>query len=331
MKFHQLKRREFITLLGGAAAARPLVARAQQPAAPAIGFLHFGFPDRFAFQATAFAEGLKETGYVEGQNVAIEYRWAEDRHDRLPSLAADLVGRKLDLIAAFGPPCARAAKNATSTIPIVFTVGSDPVHDGLVPSLARPGGNLTGISMLAVQLVPKRLELLSELIPRARTFALLANPNNGYSDAMIQDVERAARAKSMPLSVLKASTESEIDAAFATLGNLHKDGLVIGDDPFFTARRGQLVALASRYSIPATYQFREFTVAGGLASYGPSLKTATHDAGIYAGRILKGAKPSDLPVAQPTRFELVINLKTARALGLDVPPTLLGRADEVIE
>jgi putative tryptophan/tyrosine transport system substrate-binding protein len=331
MQFRLLKRRNLIISLLGGAASWPLTTRAQHPTLPIIGFLHFGFSDRFAFQAAAFAEGLKDVGYVDGQNVAMEYRWAEDRYDRLASLAADLVSRTPDLIAAFGPPCARAAKNATATIPIVFTIGSDPVQDGLVPSLARPGGNITGISMLAVQLVPKRLELLSELIPRARTFAMLANPNNGYSDTMIRDVERAASAKGMQLNVLKAGTEIEIDAAFANLGNLHADGLVIGDDPFFTARREQIVALASRYSIPATYQFREFAVAGGLASYGPSLKTATHDSGTYAGRILKGAKPSDLPVAQPTRFELVINVKTAKALGVEVPQTLIARADEVIE
>src|SRR5262245_23485737 len=326
-----MQRREFITLLGGTAVAWPLAARAQQPAMPVIGFLHFGSPGTFAFQATAFGQGLKEAGYVEGQNVAIEYRWAEGRYDRLSLLAADLVSRKVDLIAAFGPPCARAAKNATSTIPIVFTIGSDPVQDGLVTGLARPSGNLTGISMLAVQLVPKRLELLSELIPQARTFALLVNPNNGYSERMVRDVEDAARAKAMPLSILKASTEGEIDAAFALLDNPRKDAIVVGDDPFFTAQRGQLVALASRYAVPATYQFREFAVVGGLASYGPSLKIASRDAGIYAGKVLKGAKPSDLPVAQPTRFELVINLKTAKALGLDIPPTLLARADEVIE
>jgi putative ABC transport system substrate-binding protein len=246
-------------------------------------------------------------------------------------LAEDLVSRKVALIAAFGPPCARAAKNATSTIPIVFTIGSDPVYDGLVPSLARPGGNLTGVSMLAVQLVPKRLELLSELIPQARTFALLVNPKNSYSDAMTRDVDHAAQVNGMSLRVLRASTESEIDAAFAAIGNLHVDGLVIGDDAFFTARREQLVTLASRYSVPATYQFREFAVAGGLASYGPSLITASHDAGNYAGRILNGAKPSDLPIAQPTKFELVINLKTAKGLGIEVPATLLARADEVIE
>jgi putative ABC transport system substrate-binding protein len=325
-----MRRREFITVIGGAA-AWPMATRAQQPATPVIGFLHFGSSDLVKLQATSFSQGLKETGYVEGQNVRIEYRWAEGRYDRLPSLASDLVSRKVDLIAAFGPPCATAAKNATPTIPIVFTVGSDPVQDGLVTSLARPSGNLTGISMLAVQLVPKRLELLSELIPQARTFAMLVNLNNGYSERMVRDVEDAARAKGMPLSILTASTESEIDAAFAALGNLRIDALVIGDDPFFTAQRGQLVALASRYAVPATYQFREFAVVGGLASYGPSLNTASRDAGIYAGKILKGAKPSDLPVAQPIRFELVINLKTAKSLGLEIPPTLLARADEVIE
>jgi putative tryptophan/tyrosine transport system substrate-binding protein len=273
-----VKRREFITLLGGAAAVWPLVARAQQQAMPVIGFLHFGSPDLFTFQATAFGQGLKETGYVEGQNVGIEYRWAEGRYDRLPSLASDLVSRKVDLIAAFGPPPATAAKNATSTIPIVFTVGSDPVWDGLVTSLARPSGNLTGISMLAVQLVPKRLELVSELILQAKSFALLVNPNNGYSERMIRDVEDTARAKGMPLRILKASTES---------------------DPFFTARRVQLVALASRYAVPATYQFREFPVAGGLASYGPSLKTASRDAGVYAERYSKA--PSRAICRSPNR------------------------------
>jgi putative ABC transport system substrate-binding protein len=313
------------------AAAWPLAAGAQQPTIPVIGFLHFGSPDLFTFQVTTFSEGLKETGYVEGQNVAIEYRWAEGRYDRLPSLATDLVSHKVKLIAAFGPPCAKAARNATSTIPIVFTIGSDPVHEGIVPSLASPGGNVTGISMLAVQLVPKRLELLSELIPQARTFALLVNPNNGYSDAMIRDVEHAALANGASLSILKAGTESEIDAAFSMLGSLHTDALVIGDDALFTARREQLVALASRHAVPATYQYREFAVAGGLASYGPSLQTASHDAGIYAGRILKGAKPSDLPFQQPTNYQLTINLTTAKALGLDIPPSVLARADEVIE
>jgi putative ABC transport system substrate-binding protein len=321
-----MKRRAFIALIGGAAAAWPLVARAQQPR---IGFLHFGSPGPFASQVAAFDQGLKETGYIEGQNVAIEYRWAEGRYNRLAALAADLVGRNVDVIAAIGPPCASAAKHATSTIPIVFTTGADPVADGLVASLARPGGNLTGVSILAVELVPKRLELLSELVPQARMFALLVNPNNGYSEPMIRDVQGAAGAKGVQLKILKASTESEIDAAFATFAELKVDALVIGDDPFFVARQNQLVALASRYLIPKAYQFREFVAVGGLVSYGPSLTAAILQAGIYAGKIVKGAKPADLPVVQPT--ELVINLKTAKALGTDVAPTLLARADEVIE
>jgi putative ABC transport system substrate-binding protein len=298
---------------------------------PVIGFLHFGSPGPFANQTAAFDQGLKEIGYIEGQNVAIEYHWAEGDYDRLPALATDLVGRKVDVIAAIGPPCASAAKNVTSTIPIVFTTGTDPVGDRLVANLARPGGNLTGISILAVELIPKRLELLSELVPLARMFALLVNPNNGYAEPMIRDVQEAALAKRVHLTILRASTESEINAAFTTLVNLHADALVIGDDPFFVARQEQLVALASRYAVPAIYQFREFAAAGGLISYGPSLTAAIRQAGIYAGKILKGAKPAELPVVQPTKFELVINLKTAKALGLDVSLQLQQRADEVIE
>jgi putative tryptophan/tyrosine transport system substrate-binding protein len=326
-----MRRREFITFLGTAAVGWPLAVRAEQQTKPVIGFLHFGSANPFAYQAAAFDAGLKETGYVEGQNVAVEYRWADGHYDRLPALAADLVGRSVDVITAIGPPCASAAKNATSTIPIVFTTGTDPVSDGLVASLARPGGNLTGISILAVQLVPKRLELLSELVPQARTFALLVNPNNGYTEPMIRDVEEAARAKGMHLSIQQASTEKEIDTAFAALSSLHTDALVIGDDPFFVAQHGQLVTLASRYAIPTSYQFREFAAAGGLISYGPSLAAAISQAGIYAGKIIEGAQPADLPVEQPTKFELVINLKTAKALGLAVPPSLLARADEVVE
>jgi putative tryptophan/tyrosine transport system substrate-binding protein len=321
-------RRQFISAIGGVV-AWPLAARAQQGAMPVVGFLHFGLAGSFAYQVTAFKQGLNEIGYVEGQNVTIEYRWAEGHYDRLPALAADLVGRKVDVIAAVGPPCAVAAKNATSTIPIVFNVGTDPVADGLVVSLARPGGNLTGNSILAVQLIPKRLELLSELVPKARIFALLVNPNN--ANPWIADVQEAARTKGVELKILNASTASEIDAAFVTLVNLHADALVIGDDPFFVSRQAQFVALASRYAVPASYQFREITAAGGLISFGPSLTTATRQLGIYAGKILKGAKPADLPVMQPTKFELVINLKTAKALGLTVPQFLLATADEVIE
>ena len=276
-----------------------------------------------------FRRGLSETDYIEGQNVAIEYRWAEGRYDRLPTLAADLVGPKVDVLVAVGPPCARAAKDATSTIPIVFSVGTDPVADGLVTNLARPSGNLTGISILAVDLTPKRLELLCELVPQARVIALLTNPNN--PNPWIGDVQEAARVKGVQLQLLKASSESEIDAAFATLVQLHADGLVIGDDVFFTSRREQLVALASRYSVPAIERWREFAASGGLISYGPSFWVVSHQTGIYTGRILKGAKPADLPVVQPTKFEMVINLKTAKALGLTVPLIMQMTADEVIE
>ncbi len=324
-----MRRRELIVLLGGAmTAGRALYA--QQKAMPVIGYLHFASAG-LAPTPAVFLQGLSEIGYVEGQNVAIEYRWAEGHYDRLPALATDLVGRKVDVIAAIGPPSASAAKSATSTIAIVFAVGTDPVATGLIASLARPGGNLTGISNLAVELVPKRLELLSELVPQARVIALLVNPNNAYTERMIRDVQEAARVKGLQLQILKAATESEIDAAFAALVNLHADALVAGDDTFFTSRREQLVALAARRAVPAIYQFREFAAAGGLISYGSSLTAIIRQVGIYAGKILKGAKPADLPVQQPTTFELVVNLKTAKALGLSVPPLLLATADEVIE
>jgi putative tryptophan/tyrosine transport system substrate-binding protein len=327
-----VKRRELMLLLGGAmtAARAP---RAQQ-AMPVIGFLGSASPRGGAAppsSVTALRQGLSETGYVEGQNVAIEYRWAEGHYDRLPALAAELVGRRVDLIVASGGDVsALAAKSATSTIPIVFISG-DAVERGLVASLARPGGNLTGVSILTVELMPKRLELLSELVPQAGVIALLVNPNNANAERIMRDVQEAARAKGVQLQILKAATESEIDAAFATLVQLHAAALVVGADPFYNSRREQLVALASRYAVPAIYQWREFAEAGGLISYGSSLMAATRQVGIYAGRILKGAKPADLPVQQPTTFELVVNLNTAKALGLTVPPSILARADEVIE
>jgi putative tryptophan/tyrosine transport system substrate-binding protein len=325
-----MKRREFILALGGAAATWPLSARAQRKPMPVIGYFHFATPE-YTPMAAAFLQGLKEVGFTEGQNVAIEYRWAEGQYDRLPAMAADLVGRKVDLIAAFGPPVARAAKNATSTIPIVFEVGNDAVEAGLVASMARPGGNATGFSILFTQLTPKRLELLCELIPKPRTIALLVNPKSPTAAPSIRGAQEAASAKGLQLSILNASTESEIDSAFATFVNAPADGLIISADPFFDARREQLVALAARYRIPTIYFEREFSTAGGLISYGSSLPSVYRQMGVYAGRILKGERPADLPVEQPTKFEMVINLKTANALGLTVPPKLIFTADEVIE
>ncbi len=327
-----MRRRDFIIFLAGATATWPLAARAQQKAMPVIGVLNTGSPSAFSgpFMG-AFRQGLSEAGYVEGQNVAIEYRWAEGNYDRLPALAADLVGRKVDLIVANSPPAALAAKSATSTIPIVFRSGADPVRDGLVASLARPGGNLTGVSLLNDELTAKRLELLSELVPRAGVIALLMNPNNATAERIIRNVQEAARTKGLQLHVLKASSESEIDTAFASLVQLHAGALVVGADPFLTSRREQLVALASRHAVPSIYAWREFAASGGLISYGASLTSAFRLLGTYAGKVLKGAKPADLPVEQPTKFELVINLKTAKALGLTIPQSLLGRADEIIQ
>jgi ABC-type uncharacterized transport system substrate-binding protein len=323
-----MTRREFTLLLGGMmAAARPM--RAQQKAMPVIGFLSATSSGRAAPLA-AFRNGLSDTGYIEGQNLAIEYRWAEDHYERLAALAADLVGRKVDVILASGADVsAFAAKGATSTMPIVFTVAGDPVERGLVASLARPGGNLTGVTGFASELVPKRLELLSELVPQAGVVALLVNPNSPNAEHVMRDVQEAARVKGVQLDILKAGTEAEIDAAFAMLGQQHTGALLVAGVPF--SRREQLVALASRHAVPAIYPWREATEAGGLISYGSSVAAVYRLLGTYVGKILKGAKPADLPVQQPTTFELVVNLNTAKTLGLAVPPSILARADEVIE
>jgi len=327
-----MRRRDFIIFLAGAMAAWPLPGRAQQKAMPVIGVLSAGPSGPFSPFMAAFRQGLSEAGYVEGQNLAIEYRWAEGHYDRLPALAADLVGRKVDLIMAGNPPAALAAKSATSTIPIVFRHGGDPIRDGLVASLARPGGNVTGVSQLGDEgLTAKRLELLSELVPRAGVIALLVNPNSPAAGRVIQEVQQAARAKGLQLPILKAGSESEIDTAFASLAQLHADALLVAADPFLSSRREQFVALALRHAVPAIYAWREFVASGGLISYGASLTAALHLVGTYAAKVLKGAKPADLPVQQATTFELVINLKTAEALGLTVPQSLLARADEVIE
>ena len=326
-----MRRRE-VNLVLGAVAAWPLVALAQQKPMPVIGVLGSTSAGPYAAPVAAFRQGLSETGYVDGQNVTTEFRWAEGHYDRLPALAGELVGRKVDLIlTSGGTPSAQAAKSATATIPIVFATGGDAVADGLVANLARPGGNVTGVSFLTAELDPKRIDLLSELVPQARVIALLVNPENPQSERIVTYVQEAARAKDVQLPVLKASGTGEIDTAFATLTTIRADALVIGSDPFFFSRRDQIVALAKRNAVPTIYQLREFVDAGGLVSYGASVTAVYRQAGIYAAHILNGAKPRDLPVQQPTKFELVINLKTAKALGLAVPQPLLQRADEVIE
>ena len=301
---------------------------AQQKAMPVIGFLSAGSPNPPL--VAAFRQGLSETGYVEGQNLAIEYRWAEGHYDRLPALAADLVGRNVDVISSWGTTSALAAKNATSTIPIVFAGVGDAIEAGLVANLARPGGNLTGFSFLASELISKLPEMLSELVPQAKVIVLLANPNTA-SEPVIRTVQEEGRARGLQLPILKASSEIEIDAAFVSLVQLQADALVVVPDVYFGTRLEQLVALASRHAVPAIYMWREFVVAGGLISYGASTAATYRQVGIYTGKILKGSKPADLPVQQPTKFELVINLKTAKALELTVPLSVLARADEVIE
>jgi putative ABC transport system substrate-binding protein len=296
-----------------------------------IGYLGAGSSGPTAPNIAAFHQELSEAGYVEGQNLVMEYRWAEGRYDRLPALAADLVDRKVDIIVPATTPAALAARNATPLIPIVFVAVADPLAIGLVTNLARPGGNITGISVMAAELMPKRLELLLELAPRAKVIALLVNPNNANAGRMIGDLQAAAHEKGVQLSILNAGTEVEIDTVFAMLVQREAGALVVAADPFLFSRREQLTTLAARHALPAIYEFREFAAVGGLISYGPSIIDTYRKAGAYVGRILKGAKPADLPVEQPTRFELAINLKTAKALGLAIPYTLLGRADEVIE
>jgi putative ABC transport system substrate-binding protein len=324
-------RREFLLLLGGAVTATRGLS-AQQKAMPVIGFLGSASAGSMAANVAAFREGLRQAGYIEGENLAIEYRWADGDYDRLSALAADLVGRQVEVIVTQGGiPPARAAKGATSTIPIVFIGVADPVAAGLAASLARPGGNLTGFSNINVELLPKRFELLSELAPQVRVIDFLVNPNNPSAERMTRDVQQAARAKGVQLRILKATAESEIDAAFDTLVQLHAGALVIGPDPLFFVQRVRIAELAIRDAVPAIFDAREFPVAGGLASYGASVTDSFRKVGGYAGKILKGAKPADLPVQQPTTFELVVNLNTAKTLGITVPPSILARADEVIE
>jgi putative ABC transport system substrate-binding protein len=321
-----MRRREFVTLLGGAAAAWPLAARAQEPAVPVIGFLSLEGGAR----QTPFLQGLSEAGYVEGQNVTIEYGWAEN-YDRMPALAAELVRRRVAVIYANNAPAALAAKAATSTIPIVFNVGSDPVKDGLVTSFNRPGGNITGVTVTSNELEGKRLGLLHELVPATERIAALVNPKNSGAETQLTDLPEAARRVGRQIEILHATTEREIDQAFTSLVQHRAGALIVASDLFFYSRRNQIVALAAHYAIPTIYHRREFAEAGGLASYGTDFPEMGRQSGIYVGRVLKGERPAVLPVVQPIKFELVINLKTAKALGLAVPPTVLARADDVIE
>jgi putative ABC transport system substrate-binding protein len=328
-----MRRREFLGVLGGAAVAWPVAAHAQQRAIPVIGFLHTASPRPFASHFAAFRRGLSETGYVEGRNVTIEYRWAEGHFDRVPALVADLVHRRVNVIAAPGSTSAAVVvKAATTTIPIVFGVSDDPVKFGLVASFAHPGGNATGINFFTAELVAKRLGLLRELVPKAVRIGVLVNPaNTANTEATLRQVQAAARTMGLHIEVFKASTSGEIDAAFAALARARPDAMFVAPDAFYNSRRVQLATLAARFAIPAAFSVRDYAVAGGLMSYGTSIDDMFHQVGIYTGRVLKGEKPADLPVVQSTKFEFVINLRTAKALGLTVPPTLLARADEVIE
>jgi putative ABC transport system substrate-binding protein len=327
-----LKRREFLGVLGGAAAGWPLAARAQQPALPVVGFIRDGSSDANARNVAAFRKGLNETGYVEGQNVTVEYYWLEGQYDRLPALMADLVRRQVAVIAAPGTGLALAAKAATATIPIVFSVGDDPVRLGLVASLARPGGNATGINFFVNEVTAKRLRLLHDLLPKAVRIAVLLNPANAtVAESTLREAQKAAPTIGLQIQILNASTIAEIDAAFATLARERPDALLVAGDAFLTSRRVQIATLTARDRIPTAYAVRDPVVAGGLMSYGTDITDAFQQAGIYTGKILKGTKPADLPVLQSTKFEFVINLQTARALGIEVPPGVLSIADEVIE
>ena len=324
-------RREFMTLLGGTAVVWPFAARAQQPAMPVIGFLSAVSEAQTLHLVTAFGRGLGETGYTDGRNVVIDYRFADGQYDRLPALAAEMVHRPVSLIMAAAPPAAIAAKVATTTTPIVFIVGLDPVGAGLVASFNRPGGNATGMVLISALLGQKRLELLRDLLPKTAVVAMLANPLSPDAVPEIREVQAAAQASGVGLRMVNASTSGELDAAFASLASQRPDALLVGADPFYMTRREDIVRLVARSGLAAIYPFREFTEAGGLISYGTNIANSYRQAGIYAGRILAGAKPDDLPVMQPTKFELVINLKTAKALGIDIPPMLHARSDEVIE
>ena len=326
-----MRRRDLIALFGGAAVGWPLAVCAQQAGIPVVGFLHYASADKLTHLADAFRRGLQEVGYIEGQNVVIEYRWAEGQYDRLPALAADLVHRRVGVITAGGSVAALAAKNATTTIPVVFTSGADPVATGLVASLSRPGGNISGMSLLAAEMATKRLELIRDLLPRARAVAMITNPAFPGSHSEMAEVEAAGRVVGMQTHKVVASSPSDVDAAFVTIGRLSVDAFTVGADGFFITRREQFTALAAHYALPGIYPFPDFPESGGLLSYGLDLADAYRQAGVYIGRILKGAKPADLPVMQPTKFQLVINLNTVKALGLTVPQTLLARADEVIE
>ena len=327
-----MRRREFIVVFGGAAAAWPLIVSAQQSTMPVIGFLNVASPGPLRQQIAAFREGLKESGYVEGQNVAVEYRWAEGQYERLPELAADLVRQQVSVIfVGGGAPAVLAAKAATTTIPIVFSTGGDPVRSGLVASLNQPSGNITGVYHFATGLEAKRLGLLHEMLPKATPIAVLINPNYADAENQLRDVQEAAARLGVQLVVVRANAESDFNAAFSTVVQQRSGALLVCASPFFNNRREQLVVLAARHALPTIYEWRDFAAAGGLMSYGTSLADAYRQVGVYAGQILKGAKPVDLPVVQSTRFELVINLSTAKALGIEVPPTLLARADEVIE